>query len=394
MDAPASTSNSYQSATSHKASENLGLWEPKRTLTLEAARRHSRNIKLLRILLLFLALGLFAVLIWQFAAQKTHFIVKDIPGESVKMIKPKFTGRTKDGLPYKLTSTTATRLTNNEDVVDLDKPILNFMRARNVKDSIITATQGTYDDVRKILDLEERVDLQTDDGYHCESSHARIFTKDKRIEGRDPISCDGGFGQVTGETYAITDDYELFIFDKGMTGRLEPENEASSEGGVEKSATSTQNASAGFGFDGDEPILIKADKATYKGGLTILTGSVDVRQGESKILSDVMYLYRAEAPADSTDSIQLGAVTKIDARGNFIYTSPGNDVRGERGVYKRDTELITVTGNVKAKQPQGNIANTERLTYNVRTKTIRFDGNCVGQGCQNRSTIRFGGKNN
>ena len=387
MDASARPTNTHGTP-SPKVSESLGLWEPKRTLTLAAARRHSRNIRRLRGLLMILMAALIGVLAWQFASQKTSFIVKDIPGESVKMIKPKFSGRTKDGLPYKLTSLTATRLTNNEDVVDLDKPVLNFIRARNVEPSIITSQKGTYDDVKKVLDLEESVDLQTDDGYHCESSHARIYTGDKRIEGRKPISCDGAFGEVTGETFEITDDYGLFIFDDGMTGRLDPDTASQAESG-------TNDVPAGdFGFGGDKPIFVKANKATYKGGLTILTGDVDVRQGDSKILSDVMYLYRAEAPAGSTDSIQLGAVTKIDARGKFIYISPGNDVRGDRGVYQRDTELITVTGNVKAKQPQGNIANTERLTYNVRSKTIRFDGNCVGQGCKNRSTIRFGRKSN
>jgi len=41
-----------------KASETLGLWEPKRTLTLEAARKHSRRIKSLRWLLMAISAGL------------------------------------------------------------------------------------------------------------------------------------------------------------------------------------------------------------------------------------------------------------------------------------------------------------------------------------------------
>jgi len=143
-------------------------------------------------------------------------------------------------------------------------------------------------------------------------------------------------------------------------------------------------------FGGDDPIKVLAEQATYEGGLTVLVGNVDVTQGVARIRSDKMNIYRSEADGDANGSLKLGAVNRIDARGNFRYTTPNNNVTGDRGIYERDKGIITVTGNVKVKQPGGNTASTDKLVYNVKTETIRFSGKCQGSDCSGRPTIRIG----
>jgi len=143
-----------------------------------------------------------------------------------------------------------------------------------------------------------------------------------------------------------------------------------------------------FGGD-DKPIKVIAEKATYKGGTTYLSGLVDVRQGNARIQSDTMKILRAKAPSESTASVKLGAVIRIDAEGNFRYTTPDNIVTGNKGVYLREKGIITVTGNVKVRQPSGNSASTDQLIYNVNTGTIRFEGNCMGDDCEGRPTVKF-----
>lgn len=146
-------------------------------------------------------------------------------------------------------------------------------------------------------------------------------------------------------------------------------------------------------FGGDEPIKILAEKATYEGSLTVLLGDVDVTQGTSRIQSDKMNIYRSETENDATGGLKLGAVTRIDARGNFRYTTPDNFVTGNRGIYERAKGIITVTGNVKVKRPGGNTASTDKLIYNVKTDTIRFSGQCQGNDCSGRPTIILGNGN-
>jgi len=219
------------SADGHAASEALGLWEPKRTLTLEAARKHSARIKFMRRLLLVLCAALAAYLVYEFATQSSPTFIEDNPTESVKMINPRYSGRTDDGLPFYLTADTATRTLANRSEVALVKPVLEFIRENGADVSLVVAETGTYDDVKKILNLRTAVNLNTDDGYSCKTTHARIFAREKRIEGDERIDCDGSFGIVNGNAYEINDNYKVFVFKNGMDAIIEQGDDAGLAGG-------------------------------------------------------------------------------------------------------------------------------------------------------------------
>jgi len=366
-----------------KVSETLGLWEPKRTLTLEAARKHSQRIKNLRWLLMAISAGLCGYLIYEFTTGNTGGVFPaDNPTESVKMIGPRYSGRTDDGQPYYLTALNATRTLANRSEVTLENPVLEFIREAGSASSFVIAKEGTYDDVKKILDLKLAVDLKTDDGNSCKTNQARIFAREKRIEGDNRIECIGNFGQANGNAFEINDNYKTFIFKNGMDALIQRDT---AEASVISSPLSGQS------FGENTPINITADTATYKGGLTVLNGNVDVRQGQDRTQSNEMDIFREEAKDSASGSLKLGSIRRIDAKGNFRYTTPENIVTGDRGVYQRDKEIMTVTGKVKVKQPSGNTAETNKLIYNVKTETIRFTGDCQGQGCnggRQRITIR------
>ena len=102
-----------------------------------------------------------------------------------------------------------------------------------------------------------------------------------------------------------------------------------------------------------------------------------------------MHIYRAKADEGVDGSIKMGAVTRIEAEGNFVYITPDTRVTGQRGVYEKATNMITVTGNVRVKQASGNTAQTDKLFYNTKPETIRFKGDCLGKNCKSRSTIRI-----
>ena len=356
----------------HDVSEALGLWEPKRTLTLEAARKHSKRIKVLRVLLIAIAMSLVGYLVYEFSTggATTTFTPVE-PTESVRMIGPRYSGRTDAGEPYYLTAETATRKIANRNEVDLKNPVLEFIRETGVASSFVVAETGTYNDVEKILNLKFAVDMTTDDGNICKTTQARIFAREKRIEGDERIKCKGSFGIANGNAYEIKDNYKTFVFKNGMDAIIERE-------AADPQTSKNRNGQA---FGDDTPIDITADTATYMGGLTVLTGNVDVKQGNNRTNSNEMDIFREEAKGESEGSLKLGAIRRIDAKGDFKYTTPENLVTGDRGVYERGKEIMTVTGDVKVKQPSGSTAETNKLIYNVKTETIRFTGDCQGQGC-------------
>jgi lipopolysaccharide export system protein LptC len=214
----------------HSAGEALGLWEPKRTLTLESARRHSFFIKMMRRVLIGLCLCLSIFLVYEFATQGNVTFIEDNPTEAVKMINPRYSGRTNDGLPFYLKADLATRKMKERDVVSLIKPVLEFTREKGAEVSILLAETGTFNDVEKILNLKSGVSLKTDDGYECTTTHARIFNKEKRIEGKEYIQCNGNFGEVTGNAFEINNNYSQFVFKNGVTAAIEQDSAISTIG--------------------------------------------------------------------------------------------------------------------------------------------------------------------
>jgi len=364
----------------HSTADALGLWEPKRTLTLEAARRHTQRIKILRKVLLGLAALLAIVLVFQFFEQGSTTFDNPNPTESVKMVSPRYSGRTSDGLPFYLTAETATRTMDRQNQVDLVKPVLEFIRTRGAASSFILSDTGIYDDMEKVLNLRTSVNLETDDGYFCQSTHSRIFAREKRIEGDEAIACKGNFGEVNGQAFEINDNYKEFIFKNGMDAIINGDPAAN---------TTSDGSAQPFAFGGDGPIDVNAERAVYVGGTTDLEGGVTVVQGGATITSNEMQILRNEAPPSTDGSIRLGEVNKIIAKGDFHYFTGANDVRGEQGVYERDKNLITVTGKVRVKQPDGNMAITDRLTYDTTTETIRFSGQCQGPDCGSRGRNRI-----
>ena len=198
-------------------------WAPKRTLTLEAARAHSRRVRVFQIALLAIAAVLVAVLVWEFYTRQPTAIFEGEVDETVRMVSPRYTGRTSDGLPYTLTSNEARRVRGAPNELQLEVPLLNFYRLKGVDASTINAATGIYNDVEQTLDLRADVVLTTDDGNVCNTTHARILLDDKIVEGDEFIRCTGEFGVVEGNAYEIRDNYKTFIFKNGMTGLLEPD---------------------------------------------------------------------------------------------------------------------------------------------------------------------------
>ena len=384
----ADLATSFPPARERSASDALGLWEPKRTLTLEAARAHTARIAFLRRALLFAALLLVGVLVFYFVTQSPQTAWEDDPDTSVRMVNPRYSGRTADGLPYTLTSKEATRQLETRNLVELNDPLLEFVREAGAESSFVEAPSGTYDDVEKVLDLRVAsgapdVVLETDDGVRCETSQARIFARDKRIEGDQPITCTGEFGVVSGEAFEVNDNYTVFVFKGGMSGQIERGSaNAAPAVSADDVPPPPQLGDAGlFGPGGEGPINIAARRAEYFNGRTDLSGDVVVVQDGATVYADDMIILRQERENAGAGTLSLGAVSEITGTGNFRYVSDDNDVRGERGVYIRDTGVVTVTGNVRVVQPGGNTVSTDRLRYDTRTETIRFSGQCQGRNC-------------
>lgn len=144
-------------------------------------------------------------------------------------------------------------------------------------------------------------------------------------------------------------------------------------------------AQAQFSRNNDAPIQADADDVTNTAGVTTLSGQVDVRQGETRILSDVMRIYGG---ATGVGSSTTSDISKIEATGNFYYLTPSQEVRGNNGVYLSNTDTFTVTGDVILLQDE-NVVTGETLIYNVSTEEARVVGTCKGRRCGSKGRVKI-----
>ncbi len=369
---------------------SANFWKPRQTLTLDVARRHSMFVYVARRILLACAVLLIATLGWFFVTAPKLEVAPTSIDETVKMINPVYKGRTIDGLPYEIIANEAVRFAANPDALELTKPVLKFLRIEKADDSIIIADKGTYDSIDQVLDLQENVQLDTDDGYKCQTTHSRIFMKGKRITGAQKVDCKGTFGQISGNAYEINKGYAEYVFKNGVTARLLSTQARSLRGGSNIEVAQPLR-SVELSFDTNDPVDVTANQAVHNGRLIVLTGEVDVRQNDARITANRMDLFRKKISESDDGRVAYGNVNKIDAQGQFKYTNTENTVVGDKGVYERDKGIITVTGNVVYSQKSGESVTGCKLVYDLTLNRAKFGGPCKDEQKQNgRVVIKTG----
>ena len=145
----------------------------------------------------------------------------------------------------------------------------------------------------------------------------------------------------------------------------------------------TAPASAQFAGASGGNIELYADDAVSAGGVTTLTGQVDARQGEVRILADKMVIYsKAGGVGSAGPSVGnvAGDIDRIVATGSFYYITPEQEVRGDKGVYQADADQFTVTGDVVLVQDES-VVRGQRLIYDLSTERARVVSDCKGRRC-------------
>jgi len=143
-------------------------------------------------------------------------------------------------------------------------------------------------------------------------------------------------------------------------------------------------AHAQFSTGGNAPTTISADHAEYQGSKTILSGGVDVRQGDVRVLADKMTVY-----SSSTAGVAQSEFTRIVADGNFYYLTPDQEVRGNKGVYTKANDTFVVTGEVILKSADGNVITGDKLYYTLGNQNARVVGTCKGRKCGSRNRVNI-----
>lgn len=135
-------------------------------------------------------------------------------------------------------------------------------------------------------------------------------------------------------------------------------------------------------------IELYADDAVSSKGVTTLTGQVDARQDDVRILADKMVIYSKSNGTDGAPAVgtAAGDIDRIIATGNFFYLTPTQEVRGDKGVYTASSDTFEVTGNVVLTQEDSIVRGT-RLVYELGTQKARVIADCKGRQCGRQGRV-------
>ncbi|MBL8558827.1 MAG: hypothetical protein JNM47_08920 [Hyphomonadaceae bacterium] len=198
-------------------------WEPKRQLTLEAARKRSRRLSATRLLLVGLATASFSTF---FGFMTLHaalggFGTRDevSAAESLTMVNPRFSGRSQGGESFVVTAATAKRQGPQSDLIDLDKPIYTADGRQ------VVATAGVYNQAERTVQLTGEVVFSDDAGNSFSSTSAYVRTADNLVEGRRAVRGEGPLGSVRADSYEIRDNGSRVIFRGHVKGTIKQRSE-------------------------------------------------------------------------------------------------------------------------------------------------------------------------
>jgi lipopolysaccharide export system protein LptC len=211
-------------ATAHYADFD---WEPKRALTLRRARRRSRLIAGLR---RFFVAGAGA----SFAAVFVFMALYAIEGgfnsgyydarEPLRMINPRFIGRTENGGPYQLSAEIAERPQGENQPIELIAPVY-----RTEAGTIMLAPRGIYDEQRQTVVFDGEVLFSDRGGNRFTTPNMLVDLEQGTLTGRGGVTGAGPLGVLQAESYELRDSDRALVLSGVVRGQIPDRDQQNGE---------------------------------------------------------------------------------------------------------------------------------------------------------------------
>jgi lipopolysaccharide export system protein LptC len=194
----------------------------RRQRTAALWRRHSREIRVYRkvlpglIILIGLTLGAWVIynaLAWRFAPAENASV-------AIRMVNPKFSGRSSDDSPYVISAASAVRDDRDLQRVVMVKPRF-IQNAGLATEMILESKDGVFREDTRILRLEKDLVVVDKRGYTFTAERAVVDTKTGSVQGESAIQGNGPLGRITASSYAVTPGGDHVFFRGDVHTRIE-----------------------------------------------------------------------------------------------------------------------------------------------------------------------------
>jgi lipopolysaccharide export system protein LptC len=202
-----------------------------RSAAFNAAKRHSRRVRVLRWTLPAAALGGLALIALFFAFDPLRFY-RDLPIEfgrvsitdnKLTVDAPKLTGFTQDRRPYSVTAESAMQDLSKTNVIELSG-IHGQVELANRGETSLRAKTGVYDMKAGVLRLSEGIEIGATGGYQISLIDALVEVRKGHIVTDKPVRAIFPDGSLQAQRLEIFDHGDRARFDGGvvLTFRMPP----------------------------------------------------------------------------------------------------------------------------------------------------------------------------
>lgn len=188
-----------------------------------AARRHSRLVRLLRITIPLLVIGICVAMFLITYLNPLRMLTKlpvnindlVVSGTKVTMEQPRLTGFSRDARPYELHAEKAAQDLTKPDIIEL----FNLRAKVDMQDSStveLSAQNGTYNSKSETLKLERNILLTSSTGYKGRLSEAMVDVKSGHVVSEHPVEVELLQGTLNANKLEIIDSGDLVRFHGGV----------------------------------------------------------------------------------------------------------------------------------------------------------------------------------
>lgn len=213
-------------AAAHPADD---VWEPQRASSLRAARARSRLIAGLRRLFVagagaslasvFVFMALYAVeggfTANQFAAT-----------EPLRMLNPRFIGRTDGGGPYQLSAETAERPAGENQPIQLISPVY-----RTEAGTIMLAPHGVYYELEKRVIFQGQVLFSDRSGNRFSTPNMIVDLARGTLSGQGGVTGAGPLGVLQADSYELSRSDRALVLRGGVRGQIPDHSQQNAQNG-------------------------------------------------------------------------------------------------------------------------------------------------------------------
>lgn len=179
------------------------------------ALRHTRAVRLLRVVLPLLILWLAGAVVFQSGSgEPVEDLILTPTGDRHRIEHGRWLGLDNQQRPYRISWGAAWQPDQGSDLVRLTNPTVSLFQEDGIW---ITASagQGMYDPSAEILNLERDVQVLRDDGLELNTPHAEVDLGAKTVRGAQGVVVQGPGGVIEAEGFLIEDSgRSIVLFDR------------------------------------------------------------------------------------------------------------------------------------------------------------------------------------